>query len=47
MKIAVSACLLGAKVRFDAGHKHDHFITCLNSFMTLSAMLPNIFVLKK
>lgn len=27
MKIAVSACLLGAKVRFDAGHKHDHFIT--------------------
>ncbi|MFA6188134.1 MAG: DUF523 and DUF1722 domain-containing protein [Sulfuricurvum sp.] len=27
MRIAVSACLLGAKVRFDAGHKHDHFIT--------------------
>lgn len=27
MKIAVSACLLGAKVRFDAGHKHDRFIT--------------------
>ncbi|MGZ8548809.1 MAG: YbgA family protein [Sulfuricurvum sp.] len=27
MKIAVSACLLGEKVRFDAGHKHDHFIT--------------------
>lgn len=27
MKIAVSSCLLGAKVRFDAGHKHEHFIT--------------------
>jgi uncharacterized protein YbgA (DUF1722 family)/uncharacterized protein YbbK (DUF523 family) len=27
MKIAVSACLLGAKVRFDGGHKHDRFIT--------------------
>jgi uncharacterized protein YbbK (DUF523 family)/uncharacterized protein YbgA (DUF1722 family) len=27
MKIAVSACLLGEKIRFDGGHKHDHFIT--------------------
>ena len=27
MKIAVSSCLLGNKVRFDSGHKHDHFIT--------------------
>lgn len=27
MKIAVSSCLLGHKVRFDSGHKHDHFIT--------------------
>jgi len=27
MKIAVSSCLLGNRVRFDAGHKHDHFIT--------------------
>lgn len=27
MKIAVSGCLLGEKIRFDAGHKHDHFIT--------------------
>jgi len=27
MKIAVSACLLGEKIRFDAGHKHDCFIT--------------------
>jgi uncharacterized protein YbgA (DUF1722 family)/uncharacterized protein YbbK (DUF523 family) len=27
MKIAVSGCLLGEKIRFDAGHKHDRFIT--------------------
>jgi len=27
MNIAVSSCLLGNKVRFDKGHKHDHFIT--------------------
>ncbi|HEX5329805.1 DUF523 and DUF1722 domain-containing protein [Sulfuricurvum sp.] len=27
MKIAVSACLLGQKLRFDGGHKHEHFIT--------------------
>jgi len=27
MKIAVSSCLLGNRVRFDGGHKHDHFIT--------------------
>lgn len=27
MKIAVSACLLGEKIRFDAGHKHCRFIT--------------------
>lgn len=27
MKIAVSACLLGQKIRFDGGHKHDRFIT--------------------
>ncbi len=27
MKIAVSACLLGEKVRFDGGHKNDRFIT--------------------
>lgn len=27
MKIAVSACLLGEKVRYDGGHKHQHYIT--------------------
>lgn len=27
MKIAVSACLLGEKIRYDGGHKYDRFIT--------------------
>ncbi|MDD5053414.1 MAG: DUF523 and DUF1722 domain-containing protein [Sulfuricurvum sp.] len=27
MKLAISACLLGERIRFDGGHKHDHFIT--------------------
>ncbi len=27
MKIGVSACLLGQKVRYDGGHKLDRFIT--------------------
>jgi len=27
IKIGVSTCLLGQKVRFDAGHKHDRYIT--------------------
>lgn len=29
MTLAVSACLLGEKIRFDGGHKQDHFITDL------------------
>jgi uncharacterized protein YbbK (DUF523 family) len=27
MILAVSACLLGEKVRFDGGHKHFRFLT--------------------
>ncbi|MCX5813093.1 MAG: DUF523 domain-containing protein [Proteobacteria bacterium] len=27
IKIGVSACLLGENVRYDGGHKHDHYIT--------------------
>ncbi|MFA5215636.1 YbgA family protein [Sulfuricurvum sp.] len=27
MTLAVSACLLGERIRFDGGHKHDRFIT--------------------
>lgn len=41
MKIAVSACLLGEKIRFDAGHKHDHFITDeLGKFATFISFCP-------
>lgn len=25
--IGVSSCLLGEHVRYDCGHKHDHYIT--------------------
>lgn len=41
MKIAVSACLLGERVRFDAGHKHDRFITDeLGNFATYVPFCP-------
>lgn len=26
-RLGISACLLGAKVRYDGAHKHDHFLT--------------------
>jgi len=41
MYIAVSACLLGEKIRFDGGHKHDRFITDeLAKFATFSPFCP-------
>lgn len=41
MKLAVSGCLLGEKVRFDAGHKHDPFITQeLGKFCTFIPFCP-------
>ncbi|MCB1735119.1 MAG: DUF1722 domain-containing protein [Gammaproteobacteria bacterium] len=27
IRIGISACLLGERVRYDGGHKHDHYIT--------------------
>ena len=27
IKIGISRCLLGDKVRYDGGHKKDHFLT--------------------
>ncbi len=27
IRIGVSSCLLGNKVRYDGGHKHDRYIT--------------------
>ncbi len=44
MKIAVSSCLLGEKIRFDGGHKHDRFITGeLGNFATVCPILPRTF----
>lgn len=41
MKIAVSACLLGEKIRFDAGHKQDRFITDeLSKFANFISFCP-------
>ncbi len=38
MKIAVSSCLLGEKIRFDGGHKYDHFI--MDKLGTYAEFIP-------
>jgi uncharacterized protein YbbK (DUF523 family) len=39
--IGVSSCLLGNKVRFDSGHKHDRYITgTLGTFFEFVPVLP-------
>jgi uncharacterized protein YbgA (DUF1722 family)/uncharacterized protein YbbK (DUF523 family) len=41
--IGVSACLLGQKVRFDAGHKRDHYITdILGGYFKFVPVCPEI-----
>jgi uncharacterized protein YbbK (DUF523 family)/uncharacterized protein YbgA (DUF1722 family) len=41
MKIAVSGCLLGEKIRFDGQHKHDRFITGqLGAYAELVSFCP-------
>lgn len=41
MKIAVSGCLLGEKIRFDGQHKHDRFITGgLSAYADLVSFCP-------
>lgn len=41
MKLAVSGCLLGEKIRFDGGHKHDKFITQqLGEYMHFVSFCP-------
>ncbi len=41
MNIAVSGCLLGEKIRFDGGHKHDRFITDeLAKYATFTSFCP-------
>jgi uncharacterized protein YbbK (DUF523 family) len=43
VKIGVSACLLGEKVRYDGGHKHDSYITgTLGRFFTFVPVCPEV-----
>ena len=43
IRIGISACLLGQKVRFDAGHKHDRYITdVLGPFFTFVPVCPEV-----
>jgi len=41
--IGVSACLLGEHVRYDGGHKHDHYITdTLGRFFSFVPVCPEV-----
>jgi uncharacterized protein YbgA (DUF1722 family)/uncharacterized protein YbbK (DUF523 family) len=43
IKVGVSSCLLGEKVRYDGGHKHDHYITdTLGRFFTFFPVCPEV-----
>lgn len=43
IKIGISSCLLGEKVRFDAGHKHDRYITdMLGEFVSFVPVCPEL-----
>lgn len=43
IKVGVSSCLLGEKVRYDGGHKHDHYITdVLGKFFTFVPVCPEV-----
>lgn len=41
IRVGVSSCLLGESVRYDGGHKHDHYITdTLGRFFDLVGVCP-------
>lgn len=43
IKLGVSSCLLGEKVRYDGGHKHDHYITdTLGNFFHFVPICPEV-----
>src|SRR5271166_6520273 len=43
IRLGISACLLGEKVRFDGGHKLDHFITeTLGKFVEFVPVCPEV-----
>ncbi len=43
IRIGVSSCLLGNKVRFDGGHKHDRYITgTLGNYFDFVPVCPEV-----
>ncbi len=43
IKVGISACLLGEKVRWDAGHKHDRYLTqVLGEYFSFVPVCPEI-----
>ncbi len=43
IRLGVSSCLLGEKVRFDGGHKLDHFLTdTLGRFVEYVPVCPEV-----
>jgi uncharacterized protein YbbK (DUF523 family) len=43
LRLGVSSCLLGEKVRFDAGHKRDRFVTdLLGNFVEWVPVCPEL-----
>ncbi len=43
IRVGVSSCLLGEKVRYDGGHKHDRFVTDqLGRFVELVPVCPEL-----
>jgi len=43
IRLGISACLLGQEVRFDGGHKRDHFLTDeLGQYVELVSVCPEV-----
>lgn len=43
IKLGVSSCLLGEHVRYDGGHKHDHYITdILGRYFSFVPVCPEV-----
>jgi uncharacterized protein YbgA (DUF1722 family)/uncharacterized protein YbbK (DUF523 family) len=43
IKIGISSCLLGEKVRYDGGHQHDHYVTdTLGAYFNWISVCPEV-----
>jgi uncharacterized protein YbgA (DUF1722 family)/uncharacterized protein YbbK (DUF523 family) len=43
IRVGISSCLLGQKVRYDGGHKHDHYLTdVLGEWVTWVPVCPEV-----